>query len=196
MSIDHRMIAPLLLLAGLLLAAVVTDIRSRRIPNRLVLGGMLAGLLLQATVTPGAGLYTSPFGALGLASGAGGFAVGLALLLPMYVLGALGAGDVKLMGMVGAFLGPHAIFGAVLCTLLAGGILALSWSLAQGSLPHVLRNIKLLVVGSALRMVGGGSARLDAPPVPTGKLPYAIAIACGTLGYVALSQTGTWEILS
>jgi prepilin peptidase CpaA len=196
MNLDPRMLAPLLLLAGLLAAAVFTDVRSRRIPNRLVLCGLLAGLLLQATVTPGAGLYGAPFGGLGLASGAGGFALGLALLLPMYMLGALGAGDVKLMGMVGSFLGPHAIFGAVLCTLLAGGVLALAWSLAQGSLPQVLRNIKLLVLGSALRLVGGGSARLDAPPAATGKLPYAIAIACGTLGYVALLQTGTWEILS
>jgi len=194
MELDSRHLVPALLLAALLVAAVVSDLRSRRIPNRLVLFGMAAGLLLQATVTPGAGLLVQPFGALGLTAGAGGLLVGLLCLLPMYALGALGAGDVKLMAMVGSFLGPQAVLGAVLSSLVAGGVLALLWALVQGSLPRVLHNIKLLLVGSALRLVGGGSARLDAPPTPTGKLPYALAIAAGTVFFTVCNFYGNWEL--
>ncbi|MEG0884092.1 MAG: prepilin peptidase, partial [Janthinobacterium sp.] len=93
---------PALLLCILLTGAVWHDMRSRRIPNGLVFGGALAALLLHAVLTPGAG-------GLGLPAALGGLALGLALLLPMYMLRALGAGDVKLMAMVGAFIGPQQV---------------------------------------------------------------------------------------
>src|SRR5262245_23535685 len=123
MSFDTRALLPIVLLAGLLAWAVASDVRSRRIPNKLVVAGLLAGLALQATVTPGAGLFSEPFGALGLLKASAGMALGLVLLLPMYALGAMGAGDVKLMAMLGAFLGPLDILGAGLSSVLAGGLL-------------------------------------------------------------------------
>ena len=163
MNIDARALLPIVLFACLLAWAVASDVRSRRIPNQLVLAGIVAGLALQATVTPGAGLFSEPFGALGLLKGAAGMVIGLLLLLPMYALGAMGAGDVKLMAMIGTFLGPLDIIGAGLSSLLAGGVLSLSVALVQGSLGKVTGNVKEMVLGSVLRGMSGGSARIDAP---------------------------------
>lgn len=195
MSVELRMLPPTAVLAGLLVAAVWHDLRTRRIPNRLVLGGAAAGLAFQALLTPGAGLFSSPFGGLGLLDGLAGLGLGLALLLPMYMLGAMGAGDVKLMAMSGAFLGPHQILGAVLLTLIAGGVLALTVALASGQLGQVLSNLRQLLLHALVRAGTGGTARLDAPPVPTGKLAYAIAIAAGTALQLVLVHLPAWSDL-
>jgi len=195
MSIDSRALLPVVLLACLLAWAVASDVRSRRIPNQLVVLGLLAGFTLQATVTPGAGLFSEPFGALGLLKAAAGMALGLLLLLPMYALGAMGAGDVKLMAMLGAFLGPLDIVGAGLSSVLAGGVLALLVALCQGSLRKVTGNVKLMVLGSVLRGMSGGSARIDAPLAATGQLPYAVAIASGTVSYLLLTRYFGWSLL-
>lgn len=192
---DSRSLLPALLLAGLLAWAVASDVRSRRIPNQLVLAGMLAGLALQATVTPGAGLFSVPFGALGLLASAAGIALGLLLLLPMYALGAMGAGDVKLMAAIGAFLGPLDTLGAGLSSVLAGGVLALLVALLQGSLRKVAGNVKVMVLGSVLRGMAGGSPRVDAPVAATGQLPYAVAIASGTVAYLLLTRYFGWSLL-
>lgn len=195
MTIDPRMLPPAAVLAGLLVAAVWHDVRTRRIPNRLVLGGALAGLTFQTLLAPGAGLFTSPFGALGLLDGLAGLGLGLALLLPMYMLGAMGAGDVKLMAMSGAFLGPRDVLGAALLTMIAGGVLALVVALGSGRLAQVLSNLRQLLLHALVRAGTGGTARLDAPPVPTGKLAYAIAIAAGTALQLVLARVPAWSNL-
>ncbi len=195
MSFDLRALLPAILLAAVLACAVATDVRSRRIPNKLVLLGLLSGLALQATVTPGAGLFSEPFGALGLLQGGAGMLVGLVLLLPMYALGAMGAGDVKLMAVIGTFLGPLEVLGAGLSSVLAGGVLALLVALFQGSLRKVTGNVKVMVLGSVLRGMSGGSARIDAPPAATGQLPYAVAIASGTVAYLLLTRYFGWSLL-
>lgn len=192
---DVRSTVPALLLAAMLAWAVASDVRSRRIPNQLVLAGLLAGLALQATVTPGAGLFDVPFGALGFLKGAAGMALGLLLLLPMYALGAMGAGDVKLMAAIGTFLGPLDTLGAGLSSVLAGGVLALLVALFQGSLRKVAGNVKVMVLGSVLRGMAGGSARVDAPVSATGQLPYAVAIATGTVAYLLLTRYFGWSML-
>lgn len=195
MNFDSRALLPVVLLACLLAWAVASDVRSRRIPNQLVLLGLLSALALQATVTPGAGLFSEPFGALGLLKAAAGMVLGLLLLLPMYALGAMGAGDVKLMAMLGAFLGPLDILGAGLASVLAGGVLALLVALCQGSLRKVSGNVKVMVLGSVLRGMSGGSARIDAPLAATGQLPYAVAIATGTVCYLFLTRYFGWSLL-
>lgn len=195
MSVDPRMLAPAAVLAALLAAAVWHDVRTRRIPNRLVFGGAVAGLALQTLLPAGEGLFSTPFGALGLLQGLAGLGLGLALLLPMYLLGAMGAGDVKLMAMSGAFLGPRDVLGATLLTLVAGGVLALGVALASGRLAQVLANLRQLLLHALVRAGTGGAARLDAPPVPTGKLAYAIAIAAGTVLQLLLAQQPAWRNL-
>lgn len=195
MNYDLRMLLPAALLGALLATAVWHDVRSRRIPNRLVLWGTLAGLALQGALPAGAGLFGTPFGALGLSGALAGWGLGLALLLPMYALGTLGAGDVKLMAMTGAFLGPHDILGAALLTLLAGGVLALAVALRSGQLRQVLANVRVLTLHALLNTTAGGRARIAAPPVATGKLAYAIAIAAGTVLQLLLAGTTSWDQL-
>lgn len=155
----------LLVLSALVLTAVVCDLRSRRIPNALVASGIALGLLFSAAAPTGDGLAPGIGGAL-----LGGLA-GLALLMPLYVLRVLGAGDVKLLAMVGAWLGAPAVARTALWTLLCGGVLALAWAAATGVLPRVVANLR----GAARLGLQGGAAMAT-----TGRLPYALAIASGT----------------
>lgn len=187
MHANFSTMLPVLLLCALLGAAVWHDVRSRRIPNALVFSGAVAALALHAALAPGSGLFSEPFGGLGMLNALGGLGLGLALLLPMYVLRAMGAGDVKLMAMVGAFVGPQAILAVVLSTLLAGGVLALAVALANGKLVSMLRNTYQLVLHGMLSSLSGQAVRIEAPAAPSGKLPYAIAIAVGTLAYLAFA---------
>lgn len=188
--------APAVLLAGLLALSVWHDVRSRRIPNRLVFPGAIAGLLLNACLPGGAGLLTTAPGALGLWLALAGLGLGLALLLPMYALKTLGAGDVKLMAMIGAFAGPQAVLGITVCTLLAGGVLALGVAAANGTLRQVTGNAGHLLMNSLMRAVAGVDPGIDAPAAPSGKLPYAIAIACGTALYLLLAASGRLGFLA
>ncbi len=108
-------------LLALLLAATWFDVRSHRIPNKLVFWGALAGVLLHVALPEGRGFISSLPGGLGFLDALAGLGIGLAVFLPVYLLRAMGAGDVKLMAMVGAFLGPEQIWGAMLGVALAGG---------------------------------------------------------------------------
>ncbi|MQA39905.1 prepilin peptidase [Rugamonas aquatica] len=175
---------PLILLTLLLTLAVWQDVRARRIPNLLILAGLLSAFALQLLLPAGSGLFTQPFGAIGLLWSLAGFALGLALLLPMYALRTLGAGDVKLLAMIGAFTGPRAVFGIALCTLLAGGVLALLVSLYHRKAGAMLNNSLQLVLSSVLGAIAGQSAAIAEPAAASGKLPYAIAIAAGAAPYL------------
>jgi prepilin peptidase CpaA len=195
LAADPRALLPLALLLGLMAAAVWHDVRARRIPNTLVLPGALAGLALQGVLPAGAGLYATPFGALGVLAGLAGLALGLAILLPMYMLGTMGAGDVKLMAMAGAFLGPQQVLGAGLLTLVAGGVLGLAVAVQRGDLTRVWNNLRTMLLSTVLRRIGGGGVSVDAPPTPTGQLPYAIAIAAGTTLQLLLADVPVWRDL-
>ncbi|MDR7052193.1 prepilin peptidase CpaA [Duganella sp. 3397] len=175
---------PFIVLSLLLAGAVWQDVRSRRIPNVLVLVGLVLAFALQAVLPEGDGLFLAPFGSIGLLWSLAGVATGLALLLPMYALRALGAGDVKLLAMIGAFVGPGAVIGIAACTLLAGGMLALVVSLYLGTLKRMLGNSMHLVTHSVFGALNGQSAAIEAPAAPSGKLPYAIAIAAGAAPYL------------
>jgi prepilin peptidase CpaA len=170
-------IAILTTLIGL---AVAHDIRSRRIPNSLVLSGMLLGLFFQVVAPMGSGLLMPDGGALGPLAGLFGLLTGLAVFMPMYALRTLGAGDVKLLAMVGAWLGVQGVLYAALWTLLAGGVLALGAALATGALRQVLCNLRFMVTSTVINARTGGGAAVQAPARTTGRLPYALAIACGT----------------
>jgi len=118
-----------------------------------------------------------------------GTIVGLVLLLPAYAIGGMGAGDVKLMAMVGAFLGPVSALGAVLTTLVVGGVLALTVALWRGVLRHALSNVRFVLSQTMLKTLPGG-VQLEAPPYSAGSLPYAVAIASGTLIHLIMERSG------
>jgi prepilin peptidase CpaA len=114
-----------------------------------------------------------------------GLATGFALLLPLHLLRAMGAGDVKLMAMVGAFVGPSTVVTATLYTLLAGGLLSLVYMLGHGVAAQTFSNLRFLLTDWAVRAGSGQGARL--PPLQTtaARLPYALAIALGTAASLA-----------
>jgi len=174
---------PLLSLFALLAAAVFHDVRARRIPNAVVFPGMLAALALHALVPAGAGLFAPQPGGLGLLSALGGLGLGLAILMPMYVFRLMGAGDVKLLAMVGAFVGAGQILFVGLATLLAGGVLALVFAAFQGKLRALLGNAgRMALHGGLSAMAGDMNGFVAAPEAASGRLPYAIAIATAAAG--------------
>jgi prepilin peptidase CpaA len=172
---------PLAIALLLLAIAVVFDVKSHRIPNWLVFSGALIGLAYHAFSSHGMGAIAS----------IQGLAVGLAAFMPLYLLRAMGAGDVKLMAMVGAYLGPMSTFGAVITVFIAGGVLALAAAIRNKALPRLYENLRFIMADMSIKMmVGGGAAQIDAVPVSAGKLPYAIAIAAGTAIHIYLVRTG------
>lgn len=157
-------------LVALLCCAVFFDVRNHRIPNWLVAVGLVCGLSLNSLLSAG----------LGFISALQGFGLGILLLLPLYLLRAMGAGDVKLMGMVGAFLGSQAIIGVTLLTFIAGGVLALLVALQTGQLKHMLANVRVVIQGAVMQASLRQKPEIEMPQ-SAGKLPYAVAIAAGTL---------------
>jgi prepilin peptidase CpaA len=178
---------------GLLLAlAVWSDLRKRRIPNGLVLAGLALALVFQGAAAPGTGLFAHPSGGIGLPSGLAGAAVGLLVPMPFYAWRLLGAGDVKLLAMVGAWLGPAQAAGAILLTMLAGGVLALIFALCTGVLAKALANAREM----ATRMLVLGLGHAGDAPAATGRLPYAFAIAAGTAAQIQLAGSTAWALFS
>lgn len=171
---------PLAIALLLLATAVVFDVKSHRIPNWLVFSGALVGLAYHALSSHGMGVMAS----------LQGLAVGLVAFMPFYLLRAMGAGDVKLMAMVGAYLGPASAFGAVLTVFIAGGVLAMAAAVRNNALPRLHENLRFIMADMSMKMMAGGAAQVDAIPVSAGKLPYAIAIAAGTAMHIFLVRTG------
>jgi prepilin peptidase CpaA len=148
-----------------LVAATVIDIRTRRIPNAITAGMAGAGFGLAAM-----GLSGMP-----LAAAALGLVLGLILMLPGHLLGATGAGDVKLMAAIGTLLGPGLVIKAFLFTALVGGVLALVVALQRQRL--------LATVAGTARLIATptGAAGEFRAATPSNRFAYGPAIAIGTL---------------
>ena len=187
---------PGLVLGTLLALAVWHDVKARRIPNNIVFAGALAGLALNALLPAGNGLFSESFGSIGFLKSLAGWTVGLALLLPIYAMRAMGAGDVKLMAMIGAFVGPQAVVAVALLSMVAGGVLALLVAVFKGQVVQVVTNVYQIAMHSVFRALAGAGVRVDSPAAPTGKLAYAIAIAAGTGLQIYLSRTQGLRLFS
>lgn len=180
--------AVLFALSLFLLGAAWSDVRQRRISNCLVLAGSCMGIACNSVLPEGNGFASALPGGLGLWGAAGGFMAGLGLMLPLYMLRAMGAGDVKLMAMVGAFLGPHAVVRVVLATFIIGGAMALAVVLRNGSLRRLLANLQTMLLAAFFKLTLSEVPTVDAAAVSAGKLPYAVAIAGGTMAWVVLKH--------
>lgn len=171
-------------LITLLAIAAWIDLRTRRIPNAIVLAGLLYAILAN-------GLFPTYVHENGWTKAILGMLVGFGCFLPFYLLRAMGAGDVKLMAMAGAFLGPHAALHAVLATLIAGGVLAVATMVSARASARVLRNVGLTIRGAALAPQLGLSAitaSKSGPDKAPLSLPYGLAIAVGTSAQLVLKQ--------
>jgi len=156
------------LFVALMCAAMWSDARTRRLPNRLMVAAVLAGLATRLTLGPGAALI-----------GAEGILLGAALCIPLFALGAIGGGDVKLVAAAGAFLGPGELLWALLLAASLGLLLVLEEIVRrQVVLPVLFRSKDLLVYLVTLgrkgeRPLPGASAAIT--------VPYGVAIAAGAL---------------
>ena len=165
------------LLAAILLGAVVVDLRSRRVPNTLVLAGIAVAFVSHASSIA---LGRPPLAGPAWWAPLAGMAAGFAMLLPLYLLRATGAGDVKLMAMVGAFIGAPTVLTATLYTLLAGGVLSMMFMLGGGVAAQTIANVRFMLTDWALRLSTGQGARLAPLQTTAARLPYAVAITLGT----------------
>jgi prepilin peptidase CpaA len=104
-----------------------------------------------------------------------GLLLGLALMLPGHVIGATGAGDVKLFAAAGTLLGPAGVVFAFLYTTLAGGLLAIVVALARGQLRPTLDRVRVLLY------TGGATREVVEQRALNNRFAYAPAIAIGTL---------------
>lgn len=159
------------ILISVVLIAAIFDVRAHRIPNWLVGAGLVFALVHHAFLT----------GGVGAAHAASGFAVGLLILMPLYAMRTLGAGDVKLIAMVGAFVGPAAVITTILATMIVGGILAVIASAQKRMLRQLASNLRTMIIMRHIRQLGGAVSDTDLSPPSVGKMPYALAIAGGTL---------------
>ena len=146
--------APVALMTAMALA-VRHDLKNHRIPNLLTMGTLAAGFMLAA--------WTQ--GLSGFGNALAGASIGLACLMPLYLVRGMGAGDVKLMAAAGAFLGPFNAFLAAMLTLAAGavlGVAVLAWRILE-----LRTNSGALASGPVLAQM-----RKE-------RFPYAAAIAAG-----------------
>ncbi len=170
-------------LVTLLLWAAVGDWRSRRIPNRLTLPLALAGIVQSFFMVH----TTSPGQAMS------GIAVGFGLTVVLFLMGALGGGDVKLLAGVGAWLGPWRVLAVFMLAAVIGMFMVLIQAARQGRLRVLFRNsaavaINLVHVSDLgvehARTVGQSCRSVDEP------LPYAVPV----LAAVVLLLAGPWVI--
>jgi prepilin peptidase CpaA len=163
------LIAPLLLTLWM----AVGDVRTHRIPNYLTFGTAAAGLIYQTWAN----------GLAGLGDGCLGLLLGFGLLILPYALGGMGAGDVKALAGLGAWLGVKQTFLLFIYMGVAGGVLALVVILRRGRVRRRLKHWWVAVVNRFLVRAGGGKETDPAaPPASAPREPgfaYGVALAAG-----------------
>ena len=153
-----------------LCVATFTDLRSRRIPNWLVLPFMAGGFAVNGWLHGWHGLLLSLEGA----------ALGLVIYGFLFWMGGMGAGDVKLCAAIGAWIGPSQLFIALVITGMAGGIMVVCWAAFGGFLKELFSGASNLAFGWKDRGGLRDPELVLSNPVRR-KMPYAPAIAIGTL---------------
>lgn len=162
----------------LLIGAVFVDLRERRIPNALVLMGLAAGLAMALWAWD----ITQMLDFLA------GVGLGLLAFLPLYLLRWVGAGDVKLLAVIGGFVGFPAVLWVVLFALLAGGMLAwLQIAYVERVLPSPYRVLAIAWAAAvkSAKPTGGEAGGLRLSEYPP--LPYSLALALGVVFWMLVT---------
>ena len=157
------------LAVALALIAGWIDWRSRRIPNWLTVPGFLIGVSVNVLAGGWAGLKTSLLGA----------GLGLLVLLPFVFLRSLGAGDWKLAGALGTFVGLKDMPNLLMGSVLVAGVMALGLVIYKRRFKETLRNIGRLLASMLSLRMPGAEVSLDNPQ--SLKVPYGVALALATL---------------
>ena len=162
-----------ILLGAVLLAVIagVTDFRSRRIPNWLTVPGLAVGIALNVVAAGWPGLETSLLGA----------GLGLLALLPFVLVRSLGAGDWKLAGALGAFVGWSVLVDLLLASVFVAGLMAAALIVYKRRVRQTLRNIGHILASLFTFRMPGPEVSLDNPQ--SLKVPYGVALALTVVGY-------------
>jgi prepilin peptidase CpaA len=165
---------PFMPLTATLLWAAVEDLRTRRIRNwltfSLLITGVAQSFLPGRTVSPG--------------DSALGLLVGLALPLLLFLIGALGGGDVKLLAAIGAWMGVAGILQVFAVEAILGMLMVLAQAAVAGRLPTLLRNSAVVAINlrhlnemglDHVRATGLSCRSVDRP------LPFAVPVFAATL---------------
>lgn len=163
-----------LVMAGVLgLIAGWTDWRSRRIPNWLTVSGAVIGLALN----------TAAFGWTGTILSLEGIGLGLLILLPLVALRGIGAGDWKLVGAIGAFVGPRPLLLVLAGAVLIAGVMAVALVIYKRRVLQTGRNLGRLLFALATGHPGDPSVSLDNPDAA--KVPFGVAAAISVILFVS-----------
>lgn len=170
-----------LLLAGVTLIAATYDIRFRRIPNWLVLSGLIAGLTGNTVL----------FGLDGLAHSGEGLGLGFMLYFPLYLLRARGAGDVKLLAAVGSITGPGNCLWIALLTAILGGAIAIVVVALHGRVKRTMFNMAWIAHDlTRLRAPHRSSEELDVTKSQGLRLPHGAMILVGAFAFLIAVRLG------
>jgi prepilin peptidase CpaA len=169
----------IIFISGVLILAAITDVMHQRIPNWLTFPTMIIAIMYHTMKSGHAGLFFS----------LGGLALGIGIFIIPYLMGGMGAGDAKLLGAVGAVVGPSGVFTAALLTAVFGGVYALGLLLLN------YKHGKQLIINSATTLKTFiFTGQFICVPVTAKaeklKLCYGVAIALGTCVYILLEATG------
>jgi prepilin peptidase CpaA len=159
----------------LVLVAMYSDFRWRKIPNCLTLPAIALGLFLNFLGNSWNGLIFAFFGLL----------VGMALLMLPYLLGGMGGGDVKFMGALGALLGSYSVLNVFLYATLIGGAIALVVAIANKRLIDTFKRLWLLFKCIFLFRAPLAGAGLFKKSIA---IPYGLAIGAGTFIYLVAGK--------
>lgn len=175
--VGEQSLAAMVLLM-LLVSAVVSDMRSHRIPNKLILAGLVLALFVQ---------FHSA-GITGLGNSALGFLLGFVIFMPLYALGGMAAGDVKLMAMAGSFFTPNQALWMAFFSLVAGGLCGVLIILVRGQLWMTLSRYWLMVMARA--HIEPAENEVAGKP-----FPYSIAVLMGSLMGFVWQPLNPWQLL-
>jgi prepilin peptidase CpaA len=160
-------------------AVAVVDLLTRRIPNALNLVGAALGI----------GMHVWSAGAPGLLQSGAGLLTGLLAFLPFYAAGGFGAGDVKAMAAIGTFLGVKGALLAAAWILIAGSVGGIAVLIAYGGAATLIERARRWAF-QARATLDTGKVQLWPPSkddtLAQRRFPYGLAIACGTIVYLAV----------
>ena len=159
--------------AAFALAAGLTDLRWRRIPNWLTFPAAAIALILHVVAGGWPGARLSLLGA----------ALGLGVLLPFVLIRSLGGGDWKLVGGLGAFFGPSRLITVLIYTLLINGLMAIVLIIAKKRVGKTLRNLGAMIAAILHLRMPGPDLTIDSPNAV--KVPFGVAAAVAVLLYTA-----------
>lgn len=151
-------------------AAFITDVRSMRIPNLLSLSAIISGLIVHLCIG----------GFQGLLSSMSGLSTGFGIMFVLYLAGAVGAGDVKIFGGIGAWTGVLFTVQAMVYSILIAGIIGLAILLWKKQLVQRLGKLILYIFSRVIPGIGFMSPLQSYSPLKEGlRFPFMIAVLPG-----------------